>query len=318
MIAVYEEEERRCSEEKGKVEEKKEEKKVEKKEGRNPPITISREDAMVAREVLTKNGVDFEIKTFRKDAMVETSGSKTYKDTIEILRKNNVKAHWPLRKDDRPLRSVIKFIPAEVELDEVRKELEGEGIKVESLARMGSKKAPLDMVAVNTDRSEESRKIYSCKSVGNFRVRVETRRKPVHQRQCYRCLGFGHVQYRCTRREACAFCAGEHQSRDCTKTKGEGVVASCFNCGGPHPAFFRTCPRNPEMMEKKREEDRQKRVLESEVRVGVFYADRLKKAEKKEVRVEQAPRSSNTVSLEDRIEAMIRKLVPEIVKALNE
>lgn len=315
-LAIYEEVRKVVPEEKGGAKDSEKVKEKEKKESRNPPICFSRVDQEIAREILKKNEVDFKIQIGNEEARIITSGADNYRKVLDLLEKNHIEAHWHQRKDDRPLHAVVRHIPPELGLEEIKEDLEAKGIKVQSIGRMGSKKAPLDMVAVNTERSEEGRRIFSLNSVANYRVKVEPRRKPTLHSQCFRCLAFGHVQHRCTRREACAFCAGEHQSKDCVAPRGKGAEVTCVNCGGPHPAFFKSCPKNPEMVERKKEEDRRKKVLEAKVQPGVSYADRLKRTGKKEVRLE-AVTKVREVSLEEKIEALIRKMVPDIVKALN-
>ncbi|GBM91607.1 hypothetical protein AVEN_158578-1 [Araneus ventricosus] len=45
----------------------------------------------------------------------------------------------------------------------------------------------------------------------------------------------------------CVICAEPHDSRKCPKNGQENVERKCFNCGGPHTASFRGCPKFPKI-----------------------------------------------------------------------
>ena len=53
---------------------------------------------------------------------------------------------------------------------------------------------------------------------------------------CFKCQGFGHTASRCQRKETCARCAGEHNSRHCQ------LQNVCFaNCRGSHTSRSTRC-----------------------------------------------------------------------------
>lgn len=44
-------------------------------------------------------------------------------------------------------------------------------------------------------------------------------------KRCFKCLGFNHIASKCTKRQACANCAGEHKTNECSST-----IKKCINC----------------------------------------------------------------------------------------
>jgi phage gp45-like len=57
--------------------------------------------------------------------------------------------------------------------------------------------------------------------------------------QCFRCQKYGHVSKACKGRAACAYCAGGHDSRQCTQKNG--TVRKCTLCEGNHAAWAASC-----------------------------------------------------------------------------
>ena len=68
--------------------------------------------------------------------------------------------------------------------------------------------------------------------------------------RCYKCQQFGHIQIKgeekCPNQEVCGYCAGSHDTRQCTK-KNSTDAASCVNCKKAgmdyrHPSYWNKCP----------------------------------------------------------------------------
>jgi hypothetical protein len=66
-------------------------------------------------------------------------------------------------------------------------------------------------------------------------------------RQCFNCQQYGHIGTSCANKTKCVYCAGEHQSRDCT-TRIHGDK-KCANCEGTHPAWSEDCEVRIAMVE---------------------------------------------------------------------
>lgn len=293
------------------------------KPSRNPAIHVrDRKDMDVVQTIIDSTEVKAELMLdkFHGGFKILSRGSEDYRRLTGSLRESGIGAHWHLHREDRPLWTVIKNIPAEMRVEEVKEELEELGVEVKNAVRMRkNKEEPYDMVAVATDRSEEGKKIFGVEKLANFRVRVESKRKPTKQQQCFRCQRFGHVAFRCTAKEACAFCAGPHASKGCQQERGRGSKAKCANCGGDHPSFFSSCPRHPEQVRKLALEDRERRTSrarEAGVRPGRSYAG---VAGNQPGRKEEAD-SVDKVRVdewESRIKAILLKVLPEILKPTN-
>lgn len=88
-----------------------------------------------------------------------------------------------------------------------------------------------------------NRGIYNITNISCFRVKVEPLKKSTMPPQCYRCQEFFHHSRLCNRTPKCVKCGGSHLTRVCTKSAK--TPAKCALCGGPHPANYSGCPRNP-------------------------------------------------------------------------
>jgi hypothetical protein len=68
-------------------------------------------------------------------------------------------------------------------------------------------------------------------------------------RRCFRCHQFGHIGRYCKNKPRCGHCAGAAHSQgdiECPQINGP---KKCINCGGPHPAWDRQCPKALEAKE---------------------------------------------------------------------
>jgi hypothetical protein len=68
-------------------------------------------------------------------------------------------------------------------------------------------------------------------------------------RRCFQCHQFGHIGRFCKNKARCGHCAGAAHSQGeagCPQLHGS---KKCVNCGGPHPAWDRQCPKALEVKE---------------------------------------------------------------------
>ncbi|KAF8785636.1 Nucleic-acid-binding protein transposon like protein [Argiope bruennichi] len=68
--------------------------------------------------------------------------------------------------------------------------------------------------------------------------------------QCFNCQLWNHGSKGCKLKPKCVICAESHISRDCPK-KGKETEVKCANCGGPHTANYRGCPKYPKVAQHK-------------------------------------------------------------------
>lgn len=68
--------------------------------------------------------------------------------------------------------------------------------------------------------------------------------------RCYKCHGIGHTARVCTRQDRCGYCASSGHRDDACEHRRKGSQAKCVNCGGPHPAWVKSCKTREEASEK--------------------------------------------------------------------
>ncbi|KAF8788789.1 Nucleic-acid-binding protein transposon like protein [Argiope bruennichi] len=77
-----------------------------------------------------------------------------------------------------------------------------------------------------------------------FMIRVE-KYVTKQNHQCYNCQLWNHGSNGCKLLPKCVICAEAHPSKECPKKGKKETEVKCANCGGPHTANYRGCPRYP-------------------------------------------------------------------------
>lgn len=167
-----------------------------------------------------------------------------FRTVQSILISNNIKSFAISPQGTKPFKVIIKGIPSEIPVEEVKNELIQSGFEVMKVAQLRRfrDKSPLPIFQVHLAQNEYNKKVYSIKNFLNFMVVVEAY-KFRGVKQCYNCLHFNHSSELCTLDPKCLKCAGNHKTNLCTKSVDD--KCKCANCNGEHPANYKGCPMHP-------------------------------------------------------------------------
>ena len=172
---------------------------------------------------------------------------------------SKTKFHALNLKMDRPKKVLIKGLPADTNVDELKGDLAAMGYEIQRITQLLNRKskAKLPVFLVYLAPTEGWKEIFNIFEIGYLRVRVDSF-KSTGFKQCYNCQGFNHSSDRCTLTPRCVRCAGTHHTRDPTCPMRDDVnrtiPAKCVNCAGDHPANFIKCPKNPRNKNSKQNE----------------------------------------------------------------
>ena len=87
--------------------------------------------------------------------------------------------------------------------------------------------------------------------------------------RCYKCQIFGHVAKHCrSSKVRCPRCSEEHTFQECDK---KSETPKCANCGGPHSAAYKGCPKYAE----------RKEILKVKTEKKISFADAVKQVQNK-------------------------------------
>ncbi|XP_063367613.1 centrosomal protein of 162 kDa-like [Cydia amplana] len=112
------------------------------------------------------------------------------------------------------------------------------------LRRTRSRKPEVSNIIIEVDTD-----IWTC--LKDRKVRLGYQVVPAYDQspviQCYACLRFGHFARDCTHPQACGYCAGQHDTKECQRRE---EPPKCVNCGKQgrkpeepeHPAYSSECP----------------------------------------------------------------------------
>lgn len=247
-----------------------------------------------------------------KEMKAEYTTARTVKDGIKIVPKT-ANDHRQITKmlneekrsyfsyilpEDKKLHVVVKGLPVDADINEVKEELREIGFDDAEVTRMVSRrtKEEMSMYIVKTN----NKNIYKVDRLYNLTIRVEAVRKPRDPNQCYRCQRYGHGQSRCTFPQRCVKCSGPHAAKDCQLEKpSDGKRnAVCALCKGEHPANYKGCKEFPKPVSRTR--NPAPKVTHASFSRGLTqgsYSDATKTGSEKTATTQPAPepasRSSN-------------------------
>jgi hypothetical protein len=165
-----------------------------------------------------------------------------FRALTRLLEERRVSFHSFALPEAKTLRAVLRTVPVEISLDDIKSDLVDQVLASIKVTRMisGRSKLPLPLVLVEVPKDKGQ--IFDWRTVCHLRISVERPHKKGSTAQCHRCQKFHHSQKNCHALAKCVKCGEGHESKDCKKFKE--IPARCANCGGGHTASYRGCPRS--------------------------------------------------------------------------
>ncbi|KAF8789917.1 Nucleic-acid-binding protein transposon like protein [Argiope bruennichi] len=184
---------------------------------------------------------------------------KLFVDTTDDVRKltkyleeQNLEYYVISDKAEKPVKIVIKGLPINTDVEEIKNELTQLDYQVQKVNqfRKFKTKELLPIFQIHLSKTPNIQDIYKIDQLMYMVVRVE---KYVNKtvRQCYKCQTWQHTSQQCGMKPKCVICAGQHESLNCpnkvAKSEEEKLPVKCANCGGPHTASYKGCPKYPKI-----------------------------------------------------------------------
>ncbi|GBP67577.1 Nucleic-acid-binding protein from transposon X-element [Eumeta japonica] len=131
---------------------------------------------------------------------------ETFRSLNKYLIDNKVQFHTYALDDVRKLKVVIRGVPEDINLDDIKSDL-------------------INQVC------------------GLFDIRVEAPHKRGVSSQCHRCQRYGHASVNCHVQPRCVKCLVPHWTSECPLSKDSGDKPACANSGQEHTANYGGCPK---------------------------------------------------------------------------
>lgn len=179
-----------------------------------------------------------------------TTSEIEHKDIVGSITKLQLKYHTYSRREQVDKKFVIKGLPP-LEITDMIQDLKEQGVTPKKLIRMKARDSTQSESAtyyMSIPYDTETEKVVAIKDICGILVRWEKYKNPKQVTQCYNCQSYGHGTINCHYESKCVKCAGNHQTKDCTK-KPEGKP-KCVNCSGEHPANYSKCSTYLKHLEK--------------------------------------------------------------------
>lgn len=198
------------------------------------------------RKLSTLNIV-FHIIKKSSDFMFVPASFNDHKGLVQYFEKNQIPYHTFGHPRKRKMKVVIKGLPKDVNLIELKQKLKSVCIPVIRVHRMFIKDIPNkernNPVLVVVPNDDSGKKLLRVRKVLGYDIMME----PPHVKvqQCYRCQKWGHSQRYCHGLIKCVKCAGDHFYKKCPKNTND-EPPKCANCDGEHTSSYRLCPDCPE------------------------------------------------------------------------
>ncbi|GFX78941.1 nucleic-acid-binding protein from transposon X-element [Trichonephila clavipes] len=221
-----------------------------------------------------------------------TNTSIEYHKLLNLLDQHRFQYHVITPKDERPTKVVIKGLPCNTDINDIKSDLVDQGFtdtKVSQLiGRITKQKLPVFMITL--PRNIHNAKIFQLKTLGYLSIRVEGY-EGTGVTQCYKCNRFNHTSDNCHMNPRCLKCGEAHQTKDCPIQRTE--TAYCINCQAyGHMANYSKCPLFPKPRKGTATRNNYSTVVDSIVRPNTTYAQATnnKKPDQYKITQQMAPR----------------------------
>lgn len=202
---------------------------------------------------------------------------ETYRIIQNYFADQKIEFYGMKLKSERPRKVLIKGLPINFDVSEIKEELANLGYNVHRVAQLKDfkTKKPMPLFLVDVFRNETFRNIFDIREFCGFFVHVVVY-KFKGAKQCYNCQRFNHSSDMCKLKPVCLKCSGEHNISDCPVKDREGI--KCANCSGNHTANFGGCPMNPKNLPSNRVQTFRtaNTFVNKHVKQNISFSDSLK------------------------------------------
>ncbi|GBN95721.1 Nucleic-acid-binding protein from transposon X-element [Araneus ventricosus] len=166
---------------------------------------------------------------------------------ISYLNETNKEYVLSEKREDRPLKIIIKRLPIDHSKELIQQDLENQNFKVIRISQLRNYKLksfhPIFLVEIAKKGNYTN--IFNLKSINHLSVKIESYRKKNKATICFKCSRFYHSARNCMCQARCIKCSKNHETRNCDiKTRIESP--KCINClETGHLASWRGCPKFP-------------------------------------------------------------------------
>ncbi|GBP73427.1 Nucleic-acid-binding protein from transposon X-element [Eumeta japonica] len=178
---------------------------------------------------------------------------ETFRSLNKYLIENQVQFHTYALDEERKLKVVIRGVPEDIDLDDIKADLVNQGFPILAVYRITRRDgSSTGLVLAVLPKTEEARAISRnlSKVCGLSGIRVEAPHKRGVPSQCHRCQRYGHASANCHVQPRCVKCLVPHWTSECPLSKASGDKPACVNCGQEHTANYGGCPKAPKVAPK--------------------------------------------------------------------
>ncbi|GFU82823.1 uncharacterized protein TNCV_266201 [Trichonephila clavipes] len=196
---------------------------------------------------------------------------------------------------NRPQKIVIKGLPINTDIEEIRQDLTSRGFKIIKVAQFNKSKSKmkLPIFMVEIEKSPDSPDIFKLETCCYLTIKVDTYNRRPGAVQCYNCNLFNHSSANCHIKTRCLKCGEAHKTGDCPITdKIENPT--CISCNQKgHMANSHRCPNFPKTKPKKGapSENRNPSQRRNQTQNSTFVKENLSFANALKGEHQMAPRS---------------------------
>ncbi|GBP44703.1 Nucleic-acid-binding protein from transposon X-element [Eumeta japonica] len=219
-----------------------------------PPMFVQNKDRWTElRKKCADNNIQFsQARNSAQGLKLQAKTIADFRNLQNLLVTLKISFHTYSLKEEQEIRVVLRGVPKELPVDEVKEDLLAQNLPVQSVRRILNRfREPLDLVLVSgtAEANDKATKaaFFKIRSVCSLSgVKAEQPRKRALPGQCHNCQSYGHLSRYCFRSARCVKCLGDHGTAQCTRNKDTDGPPACVLCKQKgHTANYLGCPRAP-------------------------------------------------------------------------